>query len=447
MEEALTLYELNGQVRETIEKSFPCEYWLQAELSDVRANSSGHCYVEFIQKEEHGNSILAKARGTIWSNVYRMLKPYFEKETGQTFAAGLTVLVKVSISFHELYGYSLVVTDIDPAYTLGDMARRRREILNRLQEEGVLELNKELEMPFPAQRIAVISSPTAAGYGDFCHQLQHNAKGFVFYVKLFPALMQGDGVEDSVIAALDEIYKEQNLWDVVVLIRGGGSTSDLSGFDTYNLAANCAQYPLPLLVGLGHERDETVIDDVAHTSVKTPTAAAAFLIDRMQKVADLIHESQSYIITIIQQRVNEEKMRLQNRMMKLPSYILQRVADEKLRIQQQQNHLVQVYSNRVQKEKNHIYILQQNIPIWIKQIIERENHRLQLQEQKVKAESPERVLSRGYTLTLKDGKVVTDITALQAGDQLVSRFAKGEVTSIVSPKSSKYSDNYERTDV
>ena len=239
----LSLYELNALVRQSVRLSMPDAYWVQAELSDVRTNYSGHCYLEFVQKDPKSNALLAKARGIVWSNVFRELKPYFERETGQVFVAGLKVLVRVTVDFHELYGYSLTVIDIDPTYTLGDMAKRRREILQRLEEEGVLTLNKELELPELTQRIAVISSPTAAGYGDFCDQLERNAFGFVFYTKLFPAVMQGEQVEDSIIRALNRVYAELEHWDVVVIIRGGGATSDLSGFDTYELATNCAQFP------------------------------------------------------------------------------------------------------------------------------------------------------------------------------------------------------------
>ena len=290
MDSSLSLLELNSLVRRSLEQCLPDEYWIQAELSDVRSNTTGHCYLEFVQKDPRSNNLVAKARGMIWNNIYRLLKPYFEETTGQMFASGIKVLVKVTVQFHELYGYSLTVLDIDPAYTLGDMARRRREILLQLEEEGVLTLNKELEMPVLPQRIAVISSATAAGYGDFCHQLQHNPGGFFFYTELFPALMQGNQVEESVLAALDRINARVNEFDIVVIIRGGGATSDLSGFDTYLLAAACAQFPLPIITGIGHERDDTVLDSVAHTRVKTPTAAAELLIHRITEVADHLEE-------------------------------------------------------------------------------------------------------------------------------------------------------------
>jgi exodeoxyribonuclease VII large subunit len=195
-------------------------YWVQAELSEVREAYNGHCYIELVQKSEQGNTFVAKARGSIWANVYRMLKPYFENTTGQRFVAGIKVLLQVSVDFHEQYGLSLTVHDIDPTYTLGDMARRRREILMQLESEGVLTLNKELSMPMLPQRVAVVSAAGAAGYGDFCDQLMHNPYGFVFYPRLFPAVMQGDRVEESVIAALDSIISDDTQWDVVVIIRG-----------------------------------------------------------------------------------------------------------------------------------------------------------------------------------------------------------------------------------
>ena len=252
-QQALSLHELNGLVKRSICACMPDTYWVQAELSDVRTNYSGHCYLEFIQKDAGGNNLIAKARGTIWSNIFKMLKPYFEQETGQAFTSGIKVLVQVTVEFHELYGYSLTVLDIDPTYTVGDMERKRREILRQLEEEGVIDLNKELDMPMLPQRVAVISSATAAGYGDFCNQLMNNPRGYGFRTELFPAIMQGERVEESVLSALDAIYSRMDEFDVVVIIRGGGATSDLSGFDTYMLAASCAQFPLPIITGIDQE--------------------------------------------------------------------------------------------------------------------------------------------------------------------------------------------------
>ena len=285
--EALSLLELNTRIRGALSRAFPETCWVRAEMSDVRVNtSSGHCYLEFVEKNAQTGQLVAKVRGSIWAKTFRMLKPYFEMETGQMFASGLKVLVKVSVEFHELYGLSLTVLDIDPAYTLGDMVRKRMEIIRQLQEEGVFTLNKELPFPLLPRRIAIITSPTAAGYEDFMNQLTRNKGGYPFYTKLFPALMQGERTEASVIAALDRIYQHQDLFDVVVIIRGGGATSDLNSFDSYLLAANCAQFPLPIITGIGHERDDTVVDLVAHTRMKTPTAVAEFLISRMDSVGE-----------------------------------------------------------------------------------------------------------------------------------------------------------------
>ena len=325
--DSLSLLELNGLVKRSLEQCLPDEYWIQAELSDVRSNTTGHCYLEFVQKDSRSNTLLAKARGMIWSNVYRLLKSYFEETTGQPFTSGIKVLVKVTVQFHELYGYSLTVLDIDPTYTIGDMARRRREILLQLEEEGVLTLNKELEVPVLPQRIAVISSATAAGYGDFCHQLQHNSSGYYFYTELFPALMQGNQVEDSVLAALDRINSRVNEFDVVVIIRGGGATSDLSGFDTYLLAASCAQFPLPIITGIGHERDDTVLDSVAHTRVKTPTAAAELLIQRMDEATEQLEMLSVQLQQGAYALLEREQRRLEIIQSNIPSLVNRKLAD------------------------------------------------------------------------------------------------------------------------
>ena len=401
----LSLYELNALVKRSITSCMPDTYWLQAELSDVRSNYSGHCYLEFVQKEPRGNNLIAKARGTIWSNVYRLLKPYFEEETGQAFVAGIKVLVE----FPELYGYSLTVVNIDPTYTLGDMARRRREILRQLDEEGVLTLNKELELPLLTQRIAVISSATAAGYGDFCNQLEHNPYGFIFYPRLFPAVMQGDRVEETIIAALDTINAQRDDWDVVVIIRGGGATSDLSGFDTYELAANCAQFPLPIITGIGHERDDTVLDSVSHTRVKTPTAAAEFLINHLHDTAETLEDYASSILYAVTARMEKEKTRLTRLVERIPMQTRMRIQEERHRLELVEKHVETLSQKRLAEE----------------------NHRLRLLEQQIKAASPEHLLKRGYSITLKEGKAVTDASCLKEGDKLITRFAKGEVRSIV----------------
>ena len=426
----LSLLELNSLVRRSITSCLPDEYWVQAELSDVRVNYSGHCYLEFVQKDATGNALLAKARGIIWANVFTRLRSYFERETGQAFVSGLKVLVKVTVDFHELYGYSLTVVNIDPTYTLGDMIRRRKEILRQLDEEGILTLNKELELPVLTQRIAVISSATAAGYGDFCNQLLNNSDGLVFYPHLFAAVMQGDKVEASVIAALNAIYKEVDRWDVVVIIRGGGATSDLSGFDTYDLAANCAQFPLPIITGIGHERDDTVIDMVSHTRVKTPTAAAEFLINRMRETASDLERYISYFHQTIPERIAHSKERLEQWVARIPSRVQMRLQHERFRQERMAVRMNTAWQTRFLREEYRLR-LEQRLATAIEARLQRERHRLQLAQSQVEAASPELLLKRGYSLTLKDGKAVTDASALHPGDVLTTRVAKGEFKSKV----------------
>ena len=426
----LSLFELNQLVRRSVRTCLPDEYWVQVELSDVRANYSGHCYLECVQKDPKSNSLIAKARGIIWSNVFSQLKPYFEQETGQAFVSGIKVLVKVTVDFHELYGYSLTIVDIDPAYTLGDMARRRREILLRLQEEGVLSLNKELELPVLAQRIAVISSATAAGYGDFCNQLENNAFGFAFYLRLFPAIMQGERVEASVIAALDRIYAESEKWDVVVIIRGGGATSDLSGFDTYDLAASCAQFPLPIITGIGHERDDTVIDLVAHTRVKTPTAAAEFLVNHLRQTAEQLENYAYYIRQEVPARLNREKERLERCITRIPARVQMRLQREDFRRERLAKRMEMAWQSRLAREQYRLE-LSSRLSVALQARLLKEKHRLDLLEKSVEAASPDLLLKRGYSITLKDGKAVTDASLLKPGDRVVTRVAKGQFSSEV----------------
>lgn len=408
-QQALSLYELNGLVKRSVRSCLPDTYWVQAELSDVRSNYSGHCYLEFVQKDAGGNNLIAKARGTIWSKIYKMLKPYFEQETGQAFASGIKVLVLVSVEFHELYGYSLTVLDIDPTYTVGDMVRKRREILRQLEEEGVIDLNKELEIPLLPQRVAVISSATAAGYGDFCNQLMNNPRGYGFHTELFPAIMQGERVEESIISALDAIFARIDEFDVVIIIRGGGATSDLSGFDTYELATHCAQFPLPIITGIGHERDDTVIDMVAHTRVKTPTAAAEFLIARMNQCADALDEMSSRLLQGVRNRLLWEHRRMEGLKQRIPSVVYKRIADAKY----------------------DLLLMQRDLQMVSRQFLSMKKHRLELLQQRLNDALPEKQLARGYSITLKDGMVVKDASLLKEGDKLITLLHHGKVESVI----------------
>jgi exodeoxyribonuclease VII large subunit len=383
--EPMTLYALNSMVRNAINGQLHSRYWVVGELSEVRETAAGHCYIELVQRDEKSNTIVAKARGTIWARIYTLLRPYFLEQTGQRFTAGIKVLLHVTVDFHELYGYTLDVCDIEPTYTVGDMARRRLQILNRLEQEGVINLNKELPFPQLPQRVAVISSSHAAGYGDFCDQLYNNHYGFVFYTRLFAAPMQGEKVEEGIIAALDAIAQNIDMWDVVVIIRGGGATSDLTCFDTYDLANNCAQFPLPIITGIGHQRDDTLLDIVAHTRVKTPTAAAELLIHAMLQQAEGLAMLQRAIPEAVTRRIADEQRRLDN--------ILQR------------------------------------LPMNVAMLLQQQRHKIDMLEQKMHSFSPERILARGYTLTLCDGRVVASAGQLKPGDRVVTRFADGEVES------------------
>ena len=430
--QALSLVELNQRIRMTLEQAFPDTYWVRAEMSDVRENgASGHCYLEFIEKDPRSGQLLAKVRGAIWAKTFRLLKPYFEMETGQRFVSGLKVLVQVTVDFHELYGLSLTVVDIDPAYTLGDMARKRLEIIRQLQEEGVFELNKELPLPLLPRRIALISSPTAAGYEDFVNQLTHNRAGYPFYVKLFPALMQGERTEESVIAALDRIYAHQELFDVVALLRGGGATSDLNSFDSYLLAANCAQFPLPILTGIGHERDDTVVDLVAHTRLKTPTAVAEFLIARMDQAAQTVEELQQTMTQSASVRLLQEKQRLQSYATRLPALVGQRMERNRTLLHQLGAKLPTMAQGFVERKRAMVDRLAMQLRNATTTHLAEKQRFLQLQEQFVRMASPDYILRRGYSLTLREGKIIKRAEELQAGEELTTRFMDGEVKSII----------------
>lgn len=412
IEQSFSLLELNTQVKNAISNYLSESYWIRAETSDVRRNQNGHCYLEFIEKDSRNQNIIARARGVIWSNTFSLLSLYFQEQTGQIFTSGLSVLVRVSVEFHELYGYSLSVLDIDPSFTLGEIARNRQLILNQLEADGVLTLNKEIPMPTPANRIAIISSPTAAGYEDFMDQLQNNSYGYALHTKLFPAIMQGDQVEGSVISALDKIYEYHDYFDVVVIIRGGGASSDLSSFDSYDLASSCAQFPLPIISGIGHERDETVIDSVAHTRVKTPTAAAEFLIGQ---IADL----------------GTQLLELQQRLIDRSESMLERA---KQHISNMSNTIVHASNIFVRNEMTNLHHYQLTLKHNLHQTLQNERHYLGNKEQYIKMVSPENILNRGYTLTLRDGKIIKSIKDLSPNDTIETVFFDGKVESIISKK-------------
>ena len=405
--EAITLLELNGRVRSTLQFEMPDAYWVQAEISSISPSGQGHCYLELVQKDATGRYFLAKAKANIWRGTWLKLKPYFEAQTGETLKVGMKVLLQVTVTFHEVYGYSLVVQDIDPTYTMGDMARRRKEILEQLEKDGVIGLNRELEIPALPQRIAVISSATAAGWGDFRNQLDGNIYGFRFYVKLFPAAMQGDDVERSVISALNAVAMRREDFDVVIIIRGGGAVSELSCFDSYNLAFNIANFPLPVITGIGHERDDTVADVVAHTKVKTPTAAAEFIINRVFDTASKLENLTRRMSDAISEKMNAEKVRIERMSQKLPS-------------------LFAVLKTRQEQVLETMWIKTVN---GVRNMLTAQAHKLEIVEKSLAAADPQVILKRGYSLTRLNGRAVRCASDLKKGDRLTTVFADGSVES------------------
>ena len=390
--EHFTLRQLNLMVRDAIEMQMPDEYWVEAELSECRERG-GHCYMELIEKDEQTNTPVARASAKCWRQTWQIMQPHFERVTGQPLHAGLKVLLRVYAQYHEAYGFSWIVTDIDPTYTIGDMARKRQEIIRQLKEEGIFDLQRELCIPLFAQRIAVISAAGAAGYGDFCRQLDDNEYGFKFEVTLFPAIMQGEQVERSIIDALNNIYSLTShpspltsQFDCVVIIRGGGATADLSGFDTLALAEHVAQFPIPIITGIGHDRDESILDMVSNTRVKTPTAAATLLIDNLRQVLERLNTAQ--------QRIS------------LMGHI---IIDARHRIE----------------------MLQQRLSTAIERMMTNQKHRLSQIELLLQSFDPQLLLSRGYSITLHHGRAVRDPQQLKAGDEIETRVEKGTIRSVV----------------
>lgn len=405
-----SLSELTNKIQSVIRQNFTDAIWVRAEISELRENG-GHCYLELIEKDSETDNILAKTRATCWANVYRMLKPYFESNTGETLRAGLNVLVAVTVEFNGVYGFSLNVRDIDPTYTIGELAARRMQIIQKLREEGIDDMNKQLPFPTLPQRIAIISSETAAGYGDFCNQLNSDTSHFAFYPRLFPAIMQGNMAETSIIGALEKIYKHVELFDVVVIIRGGGATTDLSCFDSYNLAINCAQFPLPIIAGIGHQRDVSILDMVAHTSVKTPTAAAEYLISALEKAEEEIDELASELCNFTSNIIQKEHKSLELYLLKIKQASRTGFLKEQNRLSNYLFQLKSMYRNRIHRETN----------------------KLALIATRIETQSPKYLYERGYTITTVHGKRITSALQVKPGDKVTTHLADGHFDSEVVP--------------
>ena len=404
---SITLSELTSQIQQTIRLGFDTPQWIRAEISELRENQGGHCYLELIEKDSDSDTLLAKTKATIWASTYRMLKPYFESSTGQSLRAGMNVLVSVTVEFHGVYGFSLNIRDIDPTFTIGEMAARRLKIIRQLEQDGIMDMNRQLPFPELPQRLAIISSPTAAGYGDFCDQLNNDSSKFAFYIKLYPAVMQGDQAETSMISALEKIYENIDLFDVVIVIRGGGAITDLACFDSYELALNCAQFPLPVIAGIGHQRDVSILDMVAHTSVKTPTAVAEFLISKMQAAEDLAINVISDIRYIIRTRIETES-RLINQ--------------TQLQIKQTLRGWVLQKTHMLERQKSR---LQSNVRM---QLL-KQNNKLSLLDKNIETHSPVFLLKHGYTITTLNGKRITSGKQVKSGDQIRTYVSDGDFES------------------
>lgn len=453
MEDQLTLSELNSLISENLKLSFPNKIWIKAEISEMKVNRTGHCYLELIDKLDNDDEISARARATIWSWQFRFIQAYFESNTGQTLGTGIKVLILVSVEFHEVYGYSLNITDIDPAYTLGDIARRRREIIKKLEQEGIIDMNKEIEMAEIPSRIAVISSPTAAGYEDFVNQLLSNNKGFKFYIRLFPSMMQGNDAPKSIINSLDLIYEYEEYFDVVAIIRGGGSQLDLNCFDDAELAMHIAQFPLPVITGIGHEKDESIADLVAHTKLKTPTAVAEFLIEKMEDVAYEIEELESLFLNKVTGIINNEDARLsyysktlissvksqfdirKREMKHLPALIKPSVNKllerNNYKLRNYKQYLVSGSSGLLNKQRNRISNVFTVLQLRKKMIFSGEESKIKLMEKSMELIDPVNVLKRGYSITLNNGKAVKSSNEIQKGDILKTILFEGEIISNV----------------
>mgnify|MGYP002658369350 FL=1 len=404
-ERTFTLLELNRMVRETIERQMDGKYWVEAELSDL--HDRNHCYMELVENDPFGPTPLAKARAVCWANRWTALRSKFERQTQQQLRPGIKVRMMVTPTFHEAYGFAYQVSDIDPDYTLGDIVRKRMEIIRQLKEAGIFDLQRELVLPRFAQRIAVISSAQAAGYGDFCHQIDDNSYGLSFSHELFAAIMQGEQVEQSVIAALDRINAHIDEFDVVVIIRGGGATTDMSGFDTLALAENVANFPLPIITGIGHDRDECILDMVSYMRVKTPTAAAAFLIDHLSEVYTALVSARERISRIAERHLAYEKMRLKQ------------LAD----------HIPTLFALTRERQTKRIDTLAHRLDSAATQRLERERHRLQLVAQRAQAQDPIHILRRGYSITLHNGHALRSGDELANGDIIETRLEQGTLKS------------------
>lgn len=432
MEEGISLSELAEIIALGLKKTLEPRYWIVGEISEVQANRNGHCYLELIEKPEDEQNPTAKMRAVIWANTYRMLAPYFESETGCQLSVGMKILVQVSVTFHALYGFSLQIHDINPVYTIGEDEQRRLKIIRQLEEDGIFDLNKELMLPTVIQRIAIISSPTAAGYQDFMQQLKFNQYDIKFQTTLFPAAMQGVEVEHSVVEQLDNISKYEDEFDAVVIIRGGGARTDLRWFDSYEIASNVAQFPLPVITGIGHDKDQSITDLVANTSLKTPTAVAEFVISTN---ADFISQLESYqeqILNIFNDEIESQVAILKDFGQSISQSMQVAVLQTNNKLDSIKNAIQHWVEISVRGKQNKIDLVLQKIKdSAIKRLLQ-ESNLLQIRETSVLAKDPKTVLQQGYSITTtKDGEIIRHKKQVKKNDSITTHFGDGTITSTV----------------
>ncbi|MBN2480929.1 MAG: exodeoxyribonuclease VII large subunit [Bacteroidales bacterium] len=447
----LSLHQLLSRTKTALKSAMPSSYWILAEISEMKVNYSGHCYLELIDKENDRDQIRAKARATIWSATFRMLRPYFETTAHTELRPGLKIMVKVIVEFHEIYGFSLNISDIEPSYTIGELARQKQEVINRLIMEGVFEMNRKLHFPDIPKKIAVISSKTAAGYGDFTNQILNNPFGYRFHMKLFPAVMQGDEAEQSIVNALERIFSHEGFFDVVVIIRGGGAQSELNCFNSYWIASHICQFPIPVLTGIGHEQDETIADLVAHTRLKTPTAVAEFLISRFREADERINELTAQFSESLDAKLKSERDRLDRCMLTFKPAIREKlfihashVRDLNMSIAGSSRQLTSRHSMRISKLADRIQTdikgmfmgltyrqqeLKTRLESTCKSHLNSQSHLLSMHEEKNRYLDPFKILARGYSITYNEGKALRNNEGIRPGELLETRLYKGSLKS------------------
>ena len=450
--EKITLYDLNLKVKEALSNSFSNQYWVIAEISEIKENNSGHCYLELIQKDEEQDYPKAKARATIWAYTYRMLKPYFETSTGRPLSSGLKVLVQVEVVFHEVFGYSLNITDIEPSFTLGDIEQKRRETIEKLISEGVFDMNKSTSFPILPKRIAVISSTTAAGLQDFINQINSNKFGYKIECTLFSANMQGVTAEESIIAALNGINEKYDQFDIVVIIRGGGSQADLACFDGYWLSAHVAQFPIPIITGIGHDKDISVVDLVAHTKLKTPTAVAEFIISKYQDAESIALELAERLEQAVNDIVYTNQAKFEKILTSIIPFVFQGLSIERLHLERIQNKssiasksLLTNLSTGLanisksfefvslvgfKESRNDLKHLAESLSYCSNHFIESQNTHLRNIESTVSLLNPDNTLKRGYSITTINGKIIRNPNEVEKGTKIKTKFFNGEIESI-----------------